>query len=115
MDQEGTPLTVGEEFGYAFGMLGWSILTNIITVMLIYFYVPPNNANLQSLVPQVTVLGFISLLSLVVAGGRLVDAVTDPLIAFWSDRSRHPKGRRTPFMRVAILPSIFFAFLFFVV
>ena len=113
MIKEGTALTLREQLGFAAGMLGWSILTNIITVMLIYFYVPPNHAGLPSLTPQVTVLGIISALSLVVAGGRLIDAVTDPLIAFWSDRSRHPKGRRTPFMRMAIFPSVLFAILFF--
>ena len=38
--------------GYACGMLGWSIITNIITVMLIYIYQPPNNASLSPLVSR---------------------------------------------------------------
>ncbi len=113
MNETGMALSLRGQAGYAMGMLGWSILTNIITVMLIYFYVPPNHANLPALAPQITVLGILSLLSLVVAGGRLVDAVTDPLIAFWSDRLRHPRGRRLPFMRVAIVPAVLFAVLFF--
>jgi GPH family glycoside/pentoside/hexuronide:cation symporter len=92
--------------GYACGMLGWSIVTNIITVMLIYIYQPPNNANLSSLVPQMAILGFLSVLSLIVASGRLIDAVTDPLIAFLSDHSTHHKGRRIPFMQWAIVPIV---------
>ena len=96
-----TPLSLREQIGYASGMLGWSILTNIITVMLIYFYLPPSNARLIPLVPQVAVLGILTTLSLVVAGGRLFDAVTDPLVAYMSDGSSHPQGRRLPFMRIA--------------
>ncbi len=106
-------LSLHEQIGYATGMLGWSILTNIITVMLIYFYLPPSNARLISLVPQIAVFGIFTTLSLVVAGGRLFDAVTDPLIAYMSDGSSHPQGRRLPFMRLAILPAMVFAFLFF--
>ncbi len=95
-------------------MLGWSIMINIIAVMLIYFYIPPNNSGMGQLIPQVTVLGIFTLLSLIAASGRLIDAVTDPLIAFWSDRSHHPTGRRIPFMRVAVLPSVFFGILMFI-
>ena len=45
-----------------------------------------------------TILGLITALS------RLFDAVTDPLIASLSDRSKNPKGRRIPFMRIAAIP-----------
>ncbi len=100
--------------GYACGMLGWSILTNIITVMLIYIYLPPTNSGLSPLVPQIAVFGFLSVLSLIVASGRLVDAITDPLIAFYSDHSKHQNGRRIPFMQWAILPSVFFCALIFI-
>ena len=101
------PLSLWRQLGYACGMLGWSIMTNIIAVMLIYFYIPPNNSGMGLLVPQVTVLGIFTLLSLIAASGRLLDAVTDPLIAFWSDRLHHPKGRRIPFMRAAMFLSRF--------
>ena len=107
------PLSLWRQLGYACGMLGWSVMTNIIAVMLIYFYIPPNNSGMGLLVPQVTVLGIFTLLSLIAASGRLFDAVTDPLIAFWSDRLHHPKGRRIPFMRAAILPAVFFGILMF--
>ncbi len=108
-----TSLSRAGRLGYACGMLGWSIMINIVTVMLIYFYVPPNNSNLSGLVPQVTVLGFFTILSLIAASGRLLDAVTDPLIAFLSDRSQHRKGRRIPFLRAAILPSVVLGVLIF--
>ena len=101
------------QIGYAAGMLGWSILTNIITVMLIYFYVPPNNSGLNILVPQITVFGIFTILSLIAASGRLLDAITDPFIAYWSDQSNHPKGRRIPFMAVSLIPAIILCILIF--
>lgn len=108
-----TQLSTRGQIGYAFGMLGWSILINIINVMLIYFYVPPNNSGLNPLVPEIAIFGILTLLSVVVASGRLLDAITDPLVAFFSDRLQHPKGRRIPFMKYAILPALIFSVLLF--
>jgi GPH family glycoside/pentoside/hexuronide:cation symporter len=38
------------------------------------------------------------------AVGRVFDAITDPLIAGWSDRSNYKGGRRIPFMRTIAVP-----------
>ena len=97
-------LTLIGQIGYACGMLGYSILFNIISVMLIYFYLPPNHVGLKVLVPQITVFGIFTLLSLIVASGRLLDAITDPLIAYFSDKSKSKKGRRIPFMVWSLIP-----------
>jgi glycoside/pentoside/hexuronide:cation symporter, GPH family len=86
-------------------MCGWSILNNIITTMLIYFYLPPKNAGLDSLIPPIVYLGIFSILAIIAAGGRLFDAITDPIIAWMSDRSTHRKGRRVPFMQVGWIPA----------
>lgn len=93
---------------YSAGMAGWSILINIVSVMLIYIYLPPNNAGLNTLIPSVIYFGFFSILALIVAGGRLFDAVSDPLIAWLSDRSENEKGRRVPFMRIGWIPAVVF-------
>lgn len=108
-----TQLSTSGQIGYAFGMLGWSILINIINVMLIYFYVPPNNSGLNPLVPEIAIFGILTLLSIIVASGRLLDAITDPLLAFFSDRLQHPKGRRIPFMKYAVVPALVFSVLLF--
>ncbi|MEL6922649.1 MAG: MFS transporter [Bacteroidota bacterium] len=102
------------KIAYASGMLGYSILINIISVMLVYFYIPPNNVGLTALVPQITYFGVISLLALVVASGRLLDAITDPVIAYLSDRSDNSSGRRIPFLKWSILPSAVFCVLIFI-
>lgn len=98
-------LSFRRQIGYTFGMLGWSIQINIISVMLIYFYVPPSNSGLSVLVPQTAILGIFTIMSFIAASGRLLDAITDPLIAYWSDRFEHPRGRRIPFMAVALIPA----------
>lgn len=111
MPGEKLPLT--KQICYAAGMMGWSILTNTIIVMLPYYYLPPSNAGLIQLVPQLLVVGVLNILSLILASGRLVDAFYDPFIGSLSDKSKNKKGRRIPFMRLAILPAAVFCFLTF--
>ncbi|MGI9545185.1 MAG: MFS transporter, partial [Cyclobacteriaceae bacterium] len=110
--QEKLPLR--KQIAYACGMLGWSIMINVITVMLIYFYLPPVKSGLVNLVPQFTILGVFNAMALIASSGRFVDAITDPLIAFYSDNSKNPKGRRIPFMKFGVLPSFIFCVLIFV-
>jgi len=106
-------LPLRKQFAYAAGMMGWSIMTNTIIVMLPYMYLPPSNAGLPPLVPQLLVLGVLNVMSIIAASGRLVDAIYDPFIASLSDKSRSPKGRRIPFMKIAILPAVIFCCLTF--
>lgn len=98
---------------YALGMLGWSILINIIGVVLVYFYMPPSNSGLPAIISNVAIFGAINAMALITSGSRLADALFDPLIASYSDKSKHPKGRRIPIMRFSILPSLVFCVLLF--
>lgn len=102
-----------KKLAYAAGMMGWSIMTNLIIVMLPYFYLPPNNSGLFPLVPQLLVFGAFNILSIIAASGRLFDAAYDPFIASISDSSKNPKGRRFPIMKWAILPAMIFCSLIF--
>jgi len=111
MAKEKLPLR--KQFAYAAGMMGWSIMTNTIIVMLPYVYLPPSNAGLTPLVPQLLVLGVLNILSVILASGRLLDAVYDPFIASLSDKSKNSKGRRIPFMKIAVLPAVLFCCLTF--
>lgn len=106
-------LPLRKEIAYAAGMMGWSIMTNIIIVMLPYFYLPPNNSGLFPLVPQLMVFGAFNILSIIAASGRLFDAFYDPYIASVSDASENPKGRRIPIMRYAIVPAVIFCGMIF--
>ncbi len=106
-------LPVSKQLAYACGMIGWSVMTNIIVVMLPYFYLPPSNSGLIRLVPQLLIFGVFNIMSIIAASGRLVDAVFDPFIGSLSDKSKNPAGRRIPFMKWTILPSIIFCALTF--
>src|SRR5476651_2434124 len=102
-----------KQIAYASGMIGWSIMTNIIIVMLPYFYLPPSNAGLKPLIPQLMLFGVLNIMSVIAASGRFVDAIFDPFIASLSDKSNNPKGRRIPIMKWAILPAVIFCCLTF--
>ncbi|MFC1226061.1 MFS transporter [Pedobacter sp. BG31] len=106
-------LSLKQEIAYAAGMIGWSTMTNIIIVMLPYVYLPPSNAGLTPLVPQLVLLGAFNILSIIAASGRLVDAIYDPFIASRSDASTNKNGRRMPFMKWAIVPAMLFCGLVF--
>lgn len=106
-------LPLKKQLAYGFGMMGWSIMINLISVIIVYLYLPPENSGLPRLITQAVVFGVLNVIALITASGRLVDAVIDPFIAQLSDRSRNPKGRRIPMMKLAILPSVIFCCLIF--
>ena len=106
-------LPLKKQIAYCAGMMGWSIMTNLIIVMLPYFYLPPSNSGLIPLVPQLLVFGVFNILSIILASGRLFDAAYDPYIASISDGSNNPKGRRFPIMKWAIIPAVVFCSLVF--
>src|ERR1700753_4018400 len=106
-------LPLRKQIAYACGMIGWSIMTNVITVMLLYFYIPPKGSGLISLIPSFMLFGVLSIRSVITPSGRLLDAFIDPFIASKTDKSSNPKGRRIPFMKWAILPSALFCGLTF--
>ena len=95
---------------FAVGQFGWSLLSGIVTNWMVYYYTGtpdaqnPNTGIFASGITQNPILFKLTLFGLVMAVGRIFDAVTDPLIAGWSDRSRFKGGRRIPFMRAIAIP-----------
>lgn len=92
---------------FAVGQLGWSVLGGIINAWLVTFYLP-TKGDIESGATQYIQPGFIALgltvLGLIAAVCRIFDAVTDPMIAAFSDRSKNPEGRRIPFMKFSAFP-----------
>ena len=92
---------------FAIGQLGWSMLSGIIGAWLVTYFLPTQGditkGAVSYLVPGL-LGGFITVLGIITAGSRIFDAITDPLIASLSDRSKNPKGRRIPFMKIAAIP-----------
>ena len=101
-------LTKKQMIIFAIGQLGWSILSGIISAWFVTFYLPTKGdleaGATQFIQPGLVIGGFLTILGLITALSRIFDAVTDPLIANLSDRSKNKRGRRIPFMQIAAVP-----------
>ncbi|MCX7776170.1 MAG: MFS transporter [Spirochaetaceae bacterium] len=110
-------LPFSKKIVYALGQLGWSLASYGAANFLNYFYLPPQEggtALFPRMIHQSYVIGVLTVIGLILWFGRIFDAVTDPLIAVLSDRSRSRFGRRRFFMALAVLPFAAFAVLVFV-
>lgn len=95
------PLSRGTRWLYGSGLMASGIKTSAFsTYLLLYF-------NQVLGVPA-------SIVSQAIFLTLLVDAVADPLIGRWSDRTRSRLGRRHPFLFAAAIPAgVFFAITWF--
>lgn len=91
-------------YRYCLADIAKGLFNGMIGNYLLYFFQPTEKSGLPSLLPQNKLLGFITVMALLTAIGKIVDAVTDPLVATLSDKCTHKDGRRMPFMKYAALP-----------
>ena len=92
------------------------LFTTMLNNYLIYFYQPSKESGIPNLIPQGRiVLGVLTIIGMIKAVGHIIDAVTDPLIAASSDKSKHKDGRRIPLMKKAAIPFGLCALLIFFV
>lgn len=91
---------------YAGAIVGANLTDTAIATWVMFYYAPPAGRG-QALAPITWVAG-----ALVLA--RIIDAATNPIVGYWSDRSRHPRGRRIPFLAYTALPmAVLFVALWF--
>lgn len=91
-------------YRYCLADIAKGLFNGMIGNYLLYFFQPTVKSGLPVLLPENKLLGFITIMALVTAMGKIVDAVTDPLVASMSDKCTHKDGRRMPFMKYAALP-----------
>jgi len=89
-------MKIKEKFFYSSGYLAIALTTQTVVTWYAYFYAPPEKEGFIS----VALVGYVLLI------GRIIDAVADPLIAYWSDNSTNRKGRRIPFIKYGSLPLV---------
>ena len=66
------------------------LFTTMLNNYLIYFYQPSKESGIPNLIPQGRIiLGVLTVIGLIKAVGHIIDAVTDPLIAARSDKSKN--------------------------
>ncbi|MEX1254413.1 MAG: MFS transporter [Dehalococcoidia bacterium] len=90
-EREPQGISLRDKLLYASGSLGANITFQALAAWLIYFYAPPEDADNSPLV-AIALVGAILVIS------RIIEAVDDPLIGYWSDISRSRWGRRLPFI-----------------
>jgi GPH family glycoside/pentoside/hexuronide:cation symporter len=91
-------LNFSTKLAFGAGDLGPAICANILIFYLLFFF-----ANVAGLPPGLA--GSILMIT------KIWDAITDPIVGIWSDRTKHPLGRRYPWMLFASIPFGIFFFL----
>ena len=104
MDKSQTeaPLTYKETVLYNLAGFSLNVYETIIGAWILFFYMPPQDSGHVRYIP-------LALLGIILAGGRILDAVTDPLVGYLSDNTRSRWGRRKPYIFTAS-PLLFIAF-----
>jgi GPH family glycoside/pentoside/hexuronide:cation symporter len=97
-------VTLREIILYNMAGFSFNVYDTILYAWLPYFYAPPEDSGLTQYIP-LAAIGFI------LAGGRILDAVTDVLVGYLSDRTRSRWGRRKPYIFIST-PILFLAFIF---
>ncbi|MCG6911104.1 MAG: MFS transporter [Deltaproteobacteria bacterium] len=96
------PLTFRETILYNLAGFSLNVYDTVIATWIMFFYMPPEGSHHIRYIPM-------ALLGLILAGGRILDAVTDPLVGYLSDRTVSRWGRRKPFIFISA-PLLFIAF-----
>ncbi|NOY07480.1 MAG: MFS transporter [Spirochaetes bacterium] len=94
-------------FLYNFSTTGWNMIDSILMTFYVAFLLPPKEQIAEGMIqfiPNKRYLGIITVLGAIMIFGRIVDAVTDPIVASLSDRSKSPLGRRRTFLLIGALP-----------
>ncbi|MBN1500635.1 MAG: MFS transporter [Spirochaetes bacterium] len=98
---------------YCSGSTGFSILDNIIGFYLIYLMLPPAESGLPELLNSKPVFLAVNILGIITIFGRIIDSISDPLIAYWTDNAKFRIGRRKFFLLTGAFPFAFCTFLIF--
>jgi len=96
------PLTYRETIVYNLAGFSLNIYETILAAWVMFFYMPPEGSDHVRYIPMAA-------LGIILAGGRILDAVTDPLVGFLSDRTTSRWGRRKPFIFIAS-PLLYISF-----
>ncbi len=84
---------------YGTGAAGWVLVDRVVLTWLYFAYVTTPTPTGERLMLPLT-------FSAVLFGGRVIDAVADPVIARLSDNHRGRRGRRLPFLLVSAVPYV---------
>lgn len=95
------PLPTRIRIGYAFGSIAGNAVSQAWALWLLYFYAPPADAAAAPRVPDVWGIDARVFLGGLLTAARLLEALDDPLVGYWTDRTSSRWGRRLPFVVAA--------------
>lgn len=117
MNKQVEKLGFGKKIIYAIGQFGWCLASYAVFNLINYFYMPPESTQELMFPPfifQGAVIFSVTIIGIITFGGRIFDAITDPIIAGLSDRSRSKFGRRRKFMLIGSIPFAITSVLIFI-
>ena len=94
-------------FFYNFSTAGHALFDSLLLTFYVQFLLPSKeavDAGMVRFISDRVFLGVVTILGLIMVLGRIVDAVADPMIASFSDRSKSKLGRRRVFLLFGGLP-----------
>ncbi len=103
-------------FLYNASTMGWVVIDSIFMTFYVAFLLPPKEkvaSGMVRFISDKTFLGIFTVLGSIMIFGRIIDAIADPLVASWSDRSKSPLGRRRFFLIIGGVPLALFSVLVF--
>ena len=106
-------LPVVNKLLYTADLVGTQAMAQSRHLWLLFFLAPPVDEGTASAVPAVSV-GPLDIdprvfIGIVLTAGRVIEAIDDPIVGWWSDRTRSRWGRRIPFI---LFGTPFYAFFF---
>lgn len=99
----GVSISIGTIILYNLAGFSFNVYDTVLYAWLPYFYAPPVDSGM-------TVYVSLAVFGAVLAGGRILDAVSDPLVGYLSDHTSSRWGRRKPFIFIST-PILFAAFI----
>lgn len=88
-------------YQYCLADIAKGLFNGMIRNYLLYFFQPTIKSGLTNILPDHKILGFITIMALITGVSKVVDAISDPIVASMSDKCNSKCGRRMPFMRVS--------------
>jgi len=89
---------------YNLAGFSFNVYDTILYAWIPYFFSPPQDSGLTQYIP-------LAAIGIILAGGRILDAVSDTLVGYLSDRTHSRWGRRKPYIFISN-PILFLAFIF---
>ena len=93
--RDGSALNFWQKFTYSFGMIGVNLAPGVVVGWMVLFYMERPNPGIEGGKIVLISAGAMAFMGFL---GRLVDAIADPLVGYYSDKWKTRWGRRIPWV-----------------